>query len=88
MAWTAPGRSPQLYAPRLLEDSCCQPPARACRLTRFHAPPPPHAQANPLKPSVGTIIDELANLKNSTGRGKEAYDNFGKELDPLQVTSA
>ena len=47
-----------------------------------------YLKANPLKPSVGTIIDELANLKNSTGRGKEAYDSFGKELDPLQVTSA
>ena len=43
-----------------------------------------YLKANPLKPSVGKIIDELANLKNSTGRGKEAYDNFGKELDPLQ----
>jgi hypothetical protein len=34
------------------------------------------------------IIDELANLKNSTGHGREAYDNLGKELDLLQVTSA
>ena len=50
-----------------------------------HCPPP---QASTLKPALGVIIDELANLKNSTGHGREAYDNLGKELDLLQVTSA
>ena len=47
-----------------------------------------YLKASTLKPALGVIIDELANLKNSTGHGREAYDNLGKELDLLQVTSA
>ena len=68
-------------------------PPHACTLHtpctyRPPPPPPPPPQASTLKPALGVIIDELANLKNSTGHGREAYDNLGKELDLLQVTSA
>ena len=43
-----------------------------------------YLKASTLKPALGVIIDELANLKNSTGHGREAYDSFGNQLDLLQ----
>ena len=45
-------------------------------------------KASTLKPALGIVIDELGNLKNSTGHGREAYDSLGDTLDLLQVSGA
>ena len=71
-----------------LHTPCTLTPAPCTHHARIHTAHPPPTQASTLKPALGVIIDELANLKNSTGHGRDAYDNLGKELDLLQVTSA